>query len=187
MSPLAELESVLIVKTADKDKSVATQSVTRARAADTPEMVIRVEHIADMMRTGLWVRGQSAIPLAKEWGVAVATVERYSAEASRVVAREVQDPEALKTEVATVLRENLHRASRASEYKAVASLADVVTKITGARAPERHEHAHVVASYEAMPAADKSKWLRAKAAELIEEADRLDGVVSVQADASEAG
>ena len=176
MSPLAELESVLIVKTADK-------AVTRARAtpAETAE---RVEEIADMMRTGMWVRGMSAPTLAERWGLATATVEALSAEASRVVAREVKDPEALKTEVATVLRENLHRASRASEYKAVASLADVVTKIMGARAPERHEHAHVVASYEAMPAVEKVKWLRTKAAELAAEADRLENVVSVGADAS---
>jgi hypothetical protein len=62
----------------------------------------------------------------------------------------------------------------------VASLADVVTKIVGARAPERHEHAHVVASYEAMPVQDKAKWLRAKSAELTALADELEGVVTVE-------
>jgi hypothetical protein len=162
---------------------MTSKAVTRARATPT-ETAGRVEAIAEQMRTGVWRRGESAVYLASEWGLAVATVEGLSAEASRVVAREVNDPEGLKTEVATVLRENLHRASRASEYKAVASLADVVTKIVGARAPERHEHAHVVASYEAMPVQDKAKWLRAKAAELLTEADRLENVVSVQADAS---
>lgn len=164
---------------------MTTKQVTRVRATPT-ETAERVERIAEMMRIGVWVRGDSAPMLAREWGLAVATVEGLSAEASRVVAREVRDPEGLKTEVATVLRENLHRASRASEYKAVASLADVVTKIMGARAPERHEHAHVVASYEAMPAADKVKWLRAKAAELVAEADRIENVVSVPVDAGDA-
>lgn len=163
-----------------------SKAVTRARATPT-ETADRIEHVADLMRTGMWVRGVSALPLSELWGLAVATVEGYAAEASRIVAREVADPEALKTEVATVLRENLHRASKAGEYKAVASLGDVVTKIMGARVPERHQHAHVVTSYEAMPAPDKAKWLRAKAAELIAEADRIEGVVRAGVGASDAG
>jgi hypothetical protein len=153
--------------------------LTRTRA--TPEQTAeRVETIAGMMRRLEWDRGVSGPMLAKEWGLEVNTVNHLAAEASRLVMHEVTDPEGLKVEVATVLRENLHRASRASEYKAVASLADVVTKIVGARAPERHEHAHVVASYEAMPVQDKAKWLRAKSAELTALADELEGVVTVE-------
>lgn len=92
-----------------------------------------------MMRRLEWSRGESAPVLAKEWGLATATVEALAAEASRVVAREVTNPEELQVEVATVLRENLHRASKAGEFNAVAKLGDVVTRIIGARAPEKHE------------------------------------------------
>jgi hypothetical protein len=164
---------------------MTAKSLTRARATPT-ETAERVDHIADLMRRGQWVRGVSGDALAEAWGVDVPRVNHLAAEASRVVAREVSNPREMQVEIATVLRENLHRASAAGEYKAVASLGDVASKVLGARAPEKHEHAHVVASYEAMPATDKAAWLRAKAAEMLEEADRLDGVVRVQVAASTA-
>lgn len=136
------------------------------------------------MRRGMWVKGASAGPLAERWGLDEATVRHDSAEASRVVAREVRDPEGMRVEVASVLRENLHKASAVGEFKAVASLGDVVTKILGARAPERHEHAHIVTTYEAKSPKERAQWLREKASLMLAEADRLDGVVSVQVDAS---
>ena len=90
-----------------------------------------------MMRRGLWVRGTTAPVLAKRWGVSVTRVEDISAEASRMIAREIQDPERVKVDVSTVLLQNLHRASEAREFTAVAKLGDVVTRVLGARAPER--------------------------------------------------
>lgn len=92
-----------------------------------------------MMQRGEWRRGDSAPLLAAEWGLATATVEGLSAEASRIVAREVSDPERVKVDVSTVLLRDIHRASEACEFGDVARLADVVTKIIGARAPEKHE------------------------------------------------
>lgn len=168
-----------------KEVNAPTKAVTRARATRaTPAITAqRVERIAEMMQRGEWERGKSAIPLAEEWGLAVATVEGLSAEASRVVARRLNDPGRLKTDVSLVLMNNLYRASAAGEFGDVAKLGDVVTKVVGARAPERHEHAHVVVtSYESMETAAKVQWLREKAAELIAEADRLEGVVHVEVD-----
>lgn len=148
------------------------KSLARVRG-EAPPTAERVEVIADLMRRGQWPKGYAEV-LAEEWGLTEAAVKRLSAEASRVVAREVTDPEKLKVDVATVLVANLHRASDAGEYKAVASLGDVVTKIIGARAPERHEVAMVVARYESMPRADRVRWLREKAHELLSEADMLE-------------
>ncbi len=162
------------------------KAVTRARATPT-ETAARVETIADMMRRGLWLRGDSAPLLAEQWGLAIATVEALSAEASRIVAREVQDPKAMRDEVATVLRENLHRASQAGEFKAVASLGDVVTKILGARAPEKHEHVHAGARYDGMSDADRLAWLDEMIAKFTEERARVSarmGVVSAGAGVS---
>lgn len=141
-------------------KAPGRPSVTRATPATPEEYAARVDRIIDMMRVDTWVRGKSAKPLAKEWGVEVCTVERMAAEASRAVAREVTDPQKLKEEVSVVLVQNLHRASAAREFKAVASLGDVVTKIVGARAPEKHQHAHVVATYEASPPGDRLTQVR---------------------------
>ncbi len=86
------------------------------------------------------------------------------AELYRVVAREVTDPGKVTETGATTLAINLERASDVGEFKAVASLADVWTRIVGARAPERHEHAHVVAQFEQLPAAAKrARLLEARA------------------------
>lgn len=117
---------------------MVAKAVTRSKSTPA-ETAARVERIAGMMRSLEWVRGKSAPVLAKEWKLATATVEALAAEASRVVSREVTDPEAFKVEVATVLRENLYRASNAGEFNAVAKLGDVVSRIVGARAPEKHE------------------------------------------------
>lgn len=116
-----------------------TKQVTRARARPE-ESYQRVEWIVGMMRRGEWRRGESAGPLADEWGLAIATVEGIAAEASRVVAREVTDPERVKVDVSTVLMKDLERASACAEFGDVARIADVVTRIVGARAPEKHEH-----------------------------------------------
>lgn len=144
------------------------------RKATPAETAERVERIVGMMRRNEWVRGESAYPLAEEWGLAPNTVTQLASEASRVVAREVTDPQTVTETVAVVLARDIERASAAAEFRSVASIADVWTKITGARAPERHEHAHVVAQFEAMPPKGRASWLRERAAALLAEADRLD-------------
>lgn len=148
------------------------KAVTRARVA-TATVAERVERIAEMMRQDEWVRGQSAAPLADEWGVAVNTVEQLASEASRIIAREVTDPMKLKEDVSVILVENLRRASKDREYRAVASLGDVVTKIAGARAPEKHQHAHVVATYEQLDAPSRLAQLDDAIATLTAERDAL--------------
>lgn len=116
------------------------RQVTRARAkapSDREQKAERIAFIADMMRRLEWKRGKSAPVLAERWGLSVGCVESYSAEARRIVCREVTDPERVRADVSTVLLENLERASDAGEFRAVASLGDVVTRIVGARSPER--------------------------------------------------
>ncbi len=150
-----------------------TKQVTRARARpeDTYQ---RVERIVGMMRRGEWRRGESAPELAGEWSLAVATVEGMAAEASRIVSREVTDPDRVKVDVSTILLRDIERASSAAEFGDVARLGDVVTRIVGARSPERKEVAVSVATYEALPTIKKAAWLRERAAALLAEADRLD-------------
>jgi hypothetical protein len=118
---------------------VAGKAVTRARARPE-ETYQRVERIVGMMRRGEWRRGESAPELAEEWGLVTATVEGLAVEASRVVSREVTDPDRVKVDVSLVLMRDLERASAAAEFGDVARIGDVVTRIVGARAPEKVEH-----------------------------------------------
>ena len=154
-------------------EAVTSKQVTRVRATPS-ETAQRVERIAGMMRRNEWRRGETAPELGSEWGLATATVEGLAAEASRVVAREVTDPDRVKEDVSMVLSRDVHRASEAAAFGEVARLADVWTRIVGARAPERHEHAVVVAKYEALQPKQRAQWLRDRAATMLAEADRLD-------------
>ena len=121
-----------------------TKPVTRARA--TPdETYRRVERIVGMMRRGEWRRGETAADLADEWNLAENSVEHLAAEASRVVAREVTDPDLVKVDVATIMLRDLERASSVADFGSVARIGDVVTRIVGARAPEKVEHTHYAA------------------------------------------
>jgi hypothetical protein len=99
-----------------------------------------VDLIADVMRRGEWVRGESAGLLAAEWGVAKNTVEQLSAEAWRRVCEEADDAEQARPTIAGTLAVSLAQAAESREYKAVASLGDVWSKVVGARAPERTQH-----------------------------------------------
>lgn len=119
--------------------NVKAHRVTRARA--TPlEKAQRVERIVGMMRRGEFRRGETAGQLAEEWGLSLSALEDMTAEASRTVLREVTDPDKVKGDVAVVLMRDIERASAAAEFGDVARIADVVTKIVGGRAPEKHEH-----------------------------------------------
>lgn len=139
------------------------KGITRARS---DEVDARVERVAELMRSLDWRRGESNRELAKEWGVSVAAVNDYAAEASRRVRAEVTDVGEVTGTVATVLAGNLERASAAREFGDVAKLADVWTRITGARAPERHEHAVVIAQFEALPRDGKLRWIDERIAKL---------------------
>jgi hypothetical protein len=147
---------------------------TRAKAVTSSELEVRVAEIRMRMRAGLWKRGETALELAEVWGVTQATVEGYSAEAWRRVCAEADDASAARPTIAGTLAIAFEQAAVAKEFRAVASLADTWSKVVGARAPERHEHAHVVAQFEALPREGKVAWLRERAAKLITEADRLE-------------
>lgn len=151
--------------------------VTRGRKAlsAAPPVAERLEHIAEVMRAGKWARGVSAPPLAEQWGLALGTVENIAAEAWRRVCAEANDAPTMRPTIAGTLAVSMAQAAEEREYRAVAALGDTLSRVIGARAPERHEHAVVVAQYEAMPVGDKARWLREKAAELLAEAERLEG------------
>lgn len=122
-----------------------SKSRARAQPATPAEKAERLDLISDMMRRLTWERGRTAAMLAAEWGLAVATVEDMAAEAWRRVSADVKDPEVLRDDIAVHLKARLADARYAKD---AATLADVLTKIQGARAPEKVEHTH---RFEGMP------------------------------------
>ena len=88
----------------------------------------------------------------------------------------VTDRNEVQQAAASMLQKAAVRAWEQDDMGNVVKAADVWTKVVGARAPERHEHAHVVSTYEAMTPKARSAWLREKAAKLLAEAERLDAL-----------
>jgi hypothetical protein len=113
--------------------------VAKRPKATTAETADRVEIINEMMRTGAWVRGESDRVLADEWGLSASRVRELSAEAWRNVCREADSPKEARPNIVGTLLIAMDRAMNAGKYGDVAKIADVWTRIIGAREPERRE------------------------------------------------
>lgn len=98
-----------------------------------------MDAIADLMREGLWLRGQSDKVFAEEWKLTPKRVRDLSAEAWRRVCSEADDAEKARPTIAGTLMTNLARADSAGKYGEVARVADVWSRVVGARAPDKVE------------------------------------------------
>jgi len=156
---------------AKREKGPPTRATTHGLHASKQVVAERIEHIADIMRRGLWRPGESHKPLCVEWGISSSRIFQMTAEAWRRVCYEANDPAAMRPEIAGILRQNMARADAQQKYQAVAKLADTWTKVIGARAPVKHEHAHVVAQFEQLDTRGKLAWIEERIAKL-EEARR---------------
>lgn len=110
----------------------------RARA---PEAVVagRVEEAAQLMRTLAYRRGVTDRELATRWKVALGTAQNIAAEASRVVARELRDPDRVEVTVGT----RLEQVVLEGDDRDAVSAASVLAKLRGLNAAERVEVSHV--------------------------------------------
>lgn len=150
---------------------MTTKAVTRAAPATVAE---RVDTIASIMRSGAWVRGETGKKLARSWGLAVNTVEQLSSEAWRRVCAEADDAARVRPTIAGTLAVALAQSADDQNHRATAMLADTYSRVVGARAPDRVEHAVVVAQYEALPRDGKVSWLKERAKRMLAEAARLE-------------
>lgn len=179
--------------------SESDSRITRARTGrETGQADDGVRRCAQIMTEGSWRTGKSHAQVADEFGVSVRTVETWASMASRAIRIAVGDGEELRGRLSMMLEkiQDMALTRQAAtmggdlydspDLKAAVVAVKTQAELMGLMV-QKHVHAHVVASYEALPATDKAKWLRAKAAELIEEADRLEGVVRVQVGASSDG
>lgn len=139
-----------------------TTALTRARQ-------LHVESIIRIMRDGQWVRGKSGPLYAQANGLGAQLVRDYAAEAWRSVCREVTDPKKVTDTIAANLAARLSNA----DDKDASRLADVWSRVVGARAPERHEVAMVVAEFDRLPREGKLAWLDERIAALTEARDAL--------------
>jgi hypothetical protein len=115
---------------------MAESSSQRARVT-SEEKTDRIRHISKLMASGRWVTGVTGADLADEWGVALATVEGYSAEASRLVREAVASSDDLRAQILATLQsitsEAMHRGQLRTAVESVKALAG----IAGAEAPKK--------------------------------------------------
>lgn len=109
---------------------------------------VRIERIAQMMRTLRFRRGLTAKRLAKEWGLGLDRVHELTAEASRRVCAEVKDPTATGAKVGSTLDRLLDRANAQLAaggdvspqlVVAVTNAAKAWAHLSGANAPQKLE------------------------------------------------
>jgi hypothetical protein len=86
---------------------VAEPSERQPRTAQTEA---RIERIAELMRRFRFVRGKTTRALAKEWGLELCTVRGYTAEASKRVRAELEDPDFVRADVSLTLATIMRRA-----------------------------------------------------------------------------
>lgn len=107
-----------------------THPATHAREA-------KVQQCMEIMASGQWVRGKTVRVLAAEWGISLQAARDISAEASRRDAARVTDKEVVRGEACASLRNSLHGAEDDRKWSDVARVADIWTRVVGAREPER--------------------------------------------------
>lgn len=125
-----------------------------------PSVEPRVQEILEIMSAGLWVPGKGALALAKKWGIPTSTVRNYSAEAWRRLCAASDEADKLRPELAGMLYVAAQRAFDANRFDSLAKCADTLSKITGARAAERHEHAVAIAQFDALDRNGKIEYFR---------------------------
>lgn len=106
-------------------------SVTRARGPVSS----RVEQVAALMRTLAYRRGVTDRELAAEWKVSLDVAQRITAEASRVVARELRDPDRALAVVGT----RLEQVMLTGDDRDAVNAASVAAKLLGLNAADKLE------------------------------------------------
>lgn len=135
-------------------------SLQRARAREVDLLVLE---IARKMASGQWVAGPSHAELAQREGVDPITVRQWAAEAGRFLrlSRE-EDRDAIIARDAATLETVVQMAMDAGQPDLKAAIAGLAQKhkLLGLNAPEKHQHAHVVATYDQLPVGDRLAQVR---------------------------
>lgn len=147
-------------------KAFRRKVLENKRRGTSSEIKARVDECARLMREGKWAAGSTSKRLAADWGVNLHAVSRYAAEAKRIVAWENTDRDTVREVVSNSMATNLVRATAARKFGDAAKVADVWSKIVGAREPEKHEHLHAIERFEQMAPRTKVMWLNERIAQM---------------------
>jgi len=128
-----------------------------------------------LMASGRWVGGRSHQELAERWGVALSEVQHVAQRAGQALrVLMLVDREDLRARNAAHLETLAVDAHQAGEFGDAVRARAEMGKLLGLNAPEKHEHAVVVAQYEQLAPPQQAAWLRERAARLLAEAERLE-------------
>lgn len=117
-----------------RDEKAASKrpGVTRATPEETTR---RVAEVAELMRAMTYRRGVTDRELATRWKVALSTAQNITAEAARVVARELRDPDRAICIVGT----RLESIMLDGEDRDAVNAASVAAKLLGLNAADKLE------------------------------------------------
>lgn len=109
----------------------------------TAAIEVRIEHLADLMRSLRWVRGETYKRLAKEWGLTRQRVRELSAEASKRVRTEATERAGIlapQIEATCIDAMRAGRRAKGPKMKAVGvTAANLAADLCGIKAPKRVE------------------------------------------------
>ena len=122
-----------------KSQPTKDQKAARLMPEDVPlfdNVDDRVDYIIGLMRDFLWVTGKTSKILADKWQLSKATIERYSAEASRQV---LANRSEYHRDITTGAMKLFAQAVANNDPKGAAVIAKVLADVTGANAPVKQE------------------------------------------------
>jgi hypothetical protein len=104
-----------------------------------PEVQRRVDHIADLIARGAYVRRVTVRKLAAEWGLQKSTVEHYAAEARRIVNLDPTEVEQIRDDQLAKLDMIVVASIAKKEYRTAVAAIETASRIAGTQATQRHE------------------------------------------------
>lgn len=128
--------------------------------------------ILDALTLGKWKRWQHSQKLADQLGCDITVIDKAEVVAWKRFCVWSNNPENVRPDLAGGLMQSFHTAVDTGKLNAAAKLADTLSKITGARAPEKLPHAAQVQQYEHMTREQKLEALREHKMK-IEEAEKI--------------
>lgn len=104
---------------------------------ECPETVAeRVHYVFGLMCQLEYVRGKTTNELSEKWGLAVSTIENYTAEASR---RIYTDPETARFNITAGCQALFKDAVARGDAKGARAVGELWANVAGAKSPELHK------------------------------------------------
>ena len=149
----------------------------RARTGrETGQAEEGVQHIMRMMSAGQWETGASHDAVATTFGVSARTVEGWAIQASRCLRMLQGDGDEFRARMVALLEMHERAARNANERKNAIMAIKVMAEVNLPRRVEV-KGSELVASFSALPPADRARKLRELAAKCEAEADRIEGLL----------